>query len=341
MAIVVLAIALAVVLDLKRARVDGSERSAGIALACAASAVIAPLLPIAAILPTPVPAAGKTLASFDAAWPCSAPPHAAIAPHAIVLFFAVRVLVPLGVIALARTHVRSAPRPRALAMVAFVAAAIVLFAGSVRVFRGGSELSSFRTCGALTPESGAPREAVDEAIARVMSAHAPAIVATSSADPSPPWARAGLPIAIADRTARMRARGSRVAILDDDAAKAAVTFSGTPEVVAGIDTRGRPAVVLLEERANGTFALRVGRPVSLDEIGPLARAPKWPLAMVALAAMGLAVAMRRRAASTTLSFAYRSAPATFVAPSDVRPWIAAWLLVEAASSALMVLRPYA
>ncbi len=331
---VFLAVLAAAVLDLRRASGASSFRASGWFVAT----LVAAALPLGALLPEATLSHVGSVPSFDLLRPCVAPSEAP-ARHAFAPFVALRLLLPLAVVALVFRE-RPAPRPRLLLGLSLALATTVLALFSVRALRGGVELASYRTCGALTPEEGSD------------AARVRALIGAAKQElihwrdlprlPRPPWVRSEIAVTIAGEPWVLRPRGAAVVAEPDDPRRAdrplpALHFASVPSMAMS-----KGSMVLLDHRPDGKlYAVRVGQPARFAEIAPLLRPPRWPLALLALAIGGtLVVAVLSRPRPLLAVVApYRTAPTEDAAPRAL-PALCAFVLVEASLTAMHVLLPY-
>lgn len=304
--------------------------------------VIAAALPVGAILPHVTFEHVAAVPSFDVTHPCVAPVASAARWHSALPFLMIRVLLPIAlIIGLARD--RTAPRAAHLVGFAFALTATVLSFALFRTLRGGAAPEDLRTCGALTPDSGSDAARVrslpmlrDHRLQLIQWRDVPRL-------PRPPWVRGEIPVTIAGEPWTLRLRAASVIAEPDDLRRAdrplpALHFASVPSMATGPG-----GTVLLDHRPGGKlYAVRVGAPVSLREIGPLLRPPRWPLAMLALALIGCLAALvvsRPARVLVTVFAPYRAMHLREPPPSAVPAWCAL-ILIEASLTTMHVLLPY-
>lgn len=336
------AVVLMTVLDLRRPAVsDGSGARASWAWLIAA--VLAAALPIGCALPIQSLTHVGMVPSFDALRPCVPPRDSLMRAHALVPLLLLRVLLPIAIL-VGIVRDRPAPGPRYLLGFALALATTVLTFSVVRALRGGADLSTFRTCGALTPEEGADAPRVREVLSRVVRDGRQEILHWRDLPrlPRPPWVRGEIAVTIAGEPWVLRSRGEKVIAEPDDPRRAdrplpALHFASVPSMAIGAGS-----TVLLDHRPAGKlYAVRVGSPTSLREIGPLVAPPRWPIALL-LIAIGITLAwyVRSRPRPVLRVLApYRTAPD---GPRTIRamPAFCAFLLIETSLTAMHALLPY-
>lgn len=354
MVVAVVVVLAAAGLDLVLASREGRSRAGGpvafVALAATIAAVVAALLPIGLILPEPTLSHVAPVPSWDPLHPCLPPPHPASRWHAIAPFAVLRVALPLAVVVGLAT--RPLPRARFLLGASFALAAWVLVASVPRVLRGGVATTEITTCGAFTPEQGFDGRSVRALLDRLHVDGRQQLVVFRDLPrlPPPPWVRGEIGVTIAGEPYSLRVRGKNVVAEPDDPRRAdrplpALHLASIPAIEHGTTPDGRPASVLVDRREGGKwYAVRLGRPLSFREIAPIARAPWWPVALVAITLVLSVAALRfcRRASRGQGPIApYRAAPDTSIAGGrEAIPALCALALVEVSFTALHVLGPY-
>jgi hypothetical protein len=345
-----MALSAALALDLRAARGEPGGRAATITLVALVASVVAALLPIGALLPHASLDHVASVPSWDVVRPCVPPPEPSSRFHAIAPVALSRLLFP--VIVVAALGARPTVRPRRLLAIALAFALAVIAIGGVRTLRGGAEVTAFRACGALTPEEGADASSVRAVINRMIVDGRQEVIRWRELPrlPRPPWVRSEIPVTIGGDPWVLRVRGKSVVAEPDDVRRAdrplpALHFASVPTLASGADARGKVSTVLIDYRPDGKlYAVRVGRAVQSAEIGPLLRAPRWPVAIVALALV-VAVAMmwmtRVRSIVAVVQSPYRTAPASEGSPLVAAvPAVVALILIETSATALHALLPY-
>lgn len=331
-------VVVAFVLDLRGAKV-ASSRSWWALVAT----VIAAVLPLGAILPHATLPHVASVPSFDVTRPCVAPTESAQL-HALGPFVMIRVLLPLAIV-IGLVRERPAPRPRFLVAISAVLAFAVFAIASARTLRGGAELGALRSCGALTPEEGIDAPRVRAVVASIVGDGRHEILHWRELPrlPAPPWVRGEIPVTINGDPWSLRRLGSAVVAEPDDARRAdrplpVLHFASIPSMAVSATS-----TVLLDHRPDGKlYAVRVGQPARIGEIGPLLRPPRWPLLLM-VSALGSAIVLlllsRPRRALAEVFAPYRTTSATPTRQSAL-PAIAALILIEASLTTLHVLAPY-
>jgi hypothetical protein len=306
------------------------------------AALVAAALPIGAIVPEATLAHVASVPSFDITRPCVAPPESnklhAIAP-AVMLWL----LLPAGVV-IGLLRDRSAPRPRFLLGFSFALAAAVLSVTLVRTVRGGVDVGSLRACGALTPEEGTDASRVRAVVQGMVGDARLQILRWRDLPhlPAPPWVRGEIPVTIDGHPWSLRVHRASVVAEPDDPRRAdrplpALHFASIPSMAVSAHS-----TVLLDHRPDGKlYAVRVGQPVRVDEIGKLLRPPRWPLLVMIVSlvsAVALLVGSRQRRALVEVFAPYRVVSVERV--GSALPAVCALILIEASATTLHVLAPY-
>lgn len=336
---VFLAVFAAAALDLRRSCRSAREAPCFRASSWFFATLVAAALPLGAVLPGGSLSHVGSVPSFDLLRPCVAPSDAP-AWHALVPFAGLRVLLPLALVALFFRE-RPAPRPRLLLGLGVALSTTVLVLFSARALRGGAELASYRTCGALTPEDGS-----DAARVRRLLGHSKQELIHWRALPRlprPPWVRGEIAVTIAGEPWVLRSRGAAVVAEPDDPRRAdrplpALHFASVPSMASSSGS-----MVLLDHRPEGKlYAVRVGRPARFVEIAPLLRPPRWPIAPLLLAiGATLGVSWASRPRRLLAGFApYRAPPVANPTTTNALSAFCGFLLIEASLTAMHVLLPY-
>lgn len=310
------------------------------------AAVVAAVLPLGAIFPHATFEHVAMVPSFDVTRPCVAPHESAMRLHAVLPFVMIRVLLPLAIV-IGIGRERAAPNARYLLGFAFALSATVLLFTASRTLRGGFHADEVQTCGALTPESGA-----DAAHVRALP-----IVRTGRQQliewrdlprlPRPPWVHGEIAVTIAGDPWTLRVRSnagsSGIVAEPDDLRRAdrplpALHFASVPSMVVG------PAgSFLLDHRPLGKlYAVRVGSPVDLRQIGPLVSPPRWPLLMLVVALAGSLATLIASRPARVLAAVFSPYRTAMLLPAPESPLVAwcALVLIEASATAIHVLLPY-
>jgi hypothetical protein len=342
------AVLAALILDLRAARGEAGGRAATVTLIALVATVIAALMPFGVLIPHPSLAHVAPVPSWDLIRPCVAPPEPSTHGHALGPLAIARLVFPVIVAAALGAAARPIARPRRVLAVSLAFALAIVVLGGARVLRGGADLEAFRSCGALTPEEGADASRVRAVIDRMLVDSKQELIRWRDLPrlPRPPWVRSEIPVTIAGEPWVLRVRRGGVVAEPDDPRRAdrplpVLHFSSVPHLA-----RNHVGTVLVDHRPDGKlYAIRVGRPVQPNEIGPLLRAPAWPvlLTLAALAVAGVALYVTRdRNERAALQPPYRTAasePLERPLRSAV-PAIVALLLMESSATALHALLPY-